>query len=127
MLIDDASILDYLALISYASKSLVDENSISSDRSTWQLKDLSRLMGSLSATSQEITSTLALLSNSVMTGNPLPPYLMAPKPYQLSERLEKLDGDILSFSHVAEPGYSAFSVMQIASSLVDDELGKLIE
>ncbi len=126
MLIDDASILDYLALISYASKSLVDENSISSDRSTW-LKDLSRLMGSLSATSQEITSTLALLSNSVMNGNPLPPYLMAPKPYQLSERLEKLDGDILSFSHIAEPGYSAFSVMQIASSLVDDELGKLIE
>jgi hypothetical protein len=125
MLIDDASILDYLALISYASKSLADENS-TSDRSTW-FKDLSRLMGSLSATSQEVTSTLALLSNSVMNGNPLPPYMMAPKPYQLSEKLEKLDGDILSFSHIAEPGYSAFSVMQIASSLVDDELGKLIE
>lgn len=84
-------------------------------------------MGSIATTSQEITSTLALLSNSVTNGTPLPPYLKAPKPYQLSQKLEKLDADILSISHIAEPGYSAFAVMQIASSLVGDDLGKLIE
>ena len=60
-------------------------------------------------------------------GNPLPPYLKAPKAYQLSEKLEALDPDILSVTHITEPGYSAFAVIQIASSLVSDDLGKLIE
>ena len=45
----------------------------------------------------------------------------------MSQKLEELDPDILSVSHIAEPGYSAFAVMQIASSLVSDDLGKLIE
>lgn len=126
MLINLVSILNYLALISYASKNVAHGTPTSPDRSTW-LEDLSRLVGSVSTTSQEITSTLSLLSNSVTNGSPLPPYLKAPKPYQLSGKLEELDEDILSISHIAEPGYSAFAVMQIASSLVSDELGKLIE
>ena len=60
-------------------------------------------------------------------GNPLPPYLKPPRSYKLSQRLEEMDPNILSLSHIAEPGYSAFAVMQIASSLVSDDLGKLIE
>ena len=83
-------------------------------------------MSSVNTTSQEITSILALLSASVTNGNPLPPYLKAPQAYKLSARLEELDADILSIKHIAEPGYSAFAVMQIASSLVSDDLEKLI-
>ena len=93
---------------------------------TW-LQDFARLIGKIDATSQDITSILSLLSSSVTNGNPLPPYLKPPPSYKLSQKLEELDADILSVSHIAEPGYSAFAVMQIASSLVSDELGKLIE
>lgn len=96
------------------------------DKASW-LQDFAALLGKLNATSQDITSLLALLSSSVTRGNPLPPYLKPPPPYKLSQRLEELNPDILSISHIAEPGYSAFAVMQIASSLIIYDLGKLIE
>ena len=85
------------------------------------------MVGSLQVTSHDLTSTLSLLSAAVTNGNPLPPYLKGPKPFQLSAKLEALDADILSVKHITEPGYSAFAVMQIASSLISDDLGKLIE
>ena len=119
-------ILNYLALISYASRGLAHESSTDPNKSTW-IEDFSRLIGSIQVTSQEITSTLTLLSAAVTNGNRLPPYLKAPRAYQLSQKLEALDPDILSISHMAEPGYSAFAMMQIASSLVSDDIGKLIE
>ena len=120
------SILNYLALISYASRSFIHDVDTSPDQATW-IHDFSRLVSSISTTSQEITSILALLSAAVTNGNPLPPYLRAPRPYQLSQKLEELDADILSIKHIAEPGYSAFAVIQIASSLISDDLAKLIE
>ena len=120
------SILNYLTLISYGSRNLAHEASQSSGQASW-IHDFSRLVGSLEVTSQEVTSILALLSAAVTNGNPLPPYLQAPKPYQLIRRLEELDPNILSMTHISEPGYSAFAVIQIASSLVSDDLAKLIE
>lgn len=102
------------------------EPSTSPDQASW-IHDFSRLISSISITSQEITSILALLSAAVTNGNPLPPYLRAPKAYQWSQKLEEMDADILSITHITEPGYSAFAVIQIASSLISDDLGKLIE
>ena len=119
------SILNYLALISYASKNFSHDHAASPEKASW-IHNFSRLVGSINATSQEITSTLALLSAAVTNGNPLPPYLKAPQAYKLSARLEALDAEILSVSHISEPGYSAFAVMQIASSLVSNDLGKLV-
>lgn len=98
-------------------------------------------------TTTEITSMLSLLSSSVINGQKLPPYLKVPAPYQLEERLEAIDKDILSVNHVLDPGcvtytfryspflplrliplfrYSAFAVMQISSLLIHDDLSKLI-
>ena len=118
--------MNYLALISYSSNHFSHDPAASPDKASW-LQDFARLVGKLEATSQDVTSLLALLSSSVTNGNPLPPYLKPPPSYKLSQRLEELDADILSMSHIAEPGYSAFAVIQIASSLVNDDLGKLIE
>ena len=123
---DSGSILNYLALISYSSTQFSHDPATSPDRAIW-IQDFARLIGKLDATSQDITSILALLSSAVTNGNPLPPYLKPPPAYRLSQKLEEMDADILSVSHIAEPGYSAFAVMQIASSLVNDDLEKLIE
>ena len=90
------------------------------------MKDFSKLLASLELTSHEVTSMISLLAAAISNGNPLPPFLKPPQPYRLSERLEALDADILSINHIAEPGYAAFAVTQIASSLVSDELGKLV-
>ena len=125
MLIALSSITNYMGLISYASRHFVLSPGSDHATNTW-IHDFSRLVLSLNTTSQETTSVLALLSASVANGNPLPPYVKAPSSYKLSERLQALDADILGISHIAEPGYSAFAVMQIASSLINDDMEKLI-
>lgn len=115
-----------MSLISYASNILSDKDKEDPTKAGW-LKTFSGLVKSVRLTSQEITSTLALLSASVTNGNPLPPFLKAPEPYRLSQKLEALDPDILSVSHITEPGYAAFAVMQVASRLISDDMEKLIK
>lgn len=99
---------------------------VSSTRNEW-VHDLAVLMQNIEPTSHSITSILALLSASVTQGSALPPYMQLPQPYALSRRLEKLDKSILDAKHVEEPGYSAYAVTQVASSLVMDDLRRLVE
>lgn len=123
---DMNSILNYIGLISYASKDISENPTEDRNQNSW-LKDLGKLLSSVNATSHEVTSTLALLSASVSSGSPLPPYLQPPQAFKLSERLEALDADILSIKHISEPGYAGFAVMQTASSLISDDMRKLIK
>lgn len=83
-------------------------------------------MQSVDITSHDITSLPCLLSASVSDGQPLPPYLKAPGPYNLRERMEAVDPELLSVRRGAEPCYAAFVVLQVASSLISDELQKLV-
>lgn len=123
--------MNYLSLMSYATQSWsIDHgsaypNTRPETRRQW-LSDLTRLIDEVSPTSHQITSTLSLLSASVKQGNALPPYIQLPPPYDLSRRLEKLDSGILDARHVEEPGYSAYAVLQVASSLVMDDLTKYV-
>ena len=50
-----------------------------------------------------------------------------PEPYELNRKLETLDKGILDTRHVSEPGYSAYACLQVASSLITDDLVRLIE
>ncbi|KAH7384262.1 hypothetical protein DE146DRAFT_668187 [Phaeosphaeria sp. MPI-PUGE-AT-0046c] len=88
--------------------------------------DFRRLTTQTSITSHEITSLLALLSSSITTGQPLPPYLVSPQGYQLSKQLEAVDHDILSLRHIAEPGYAAFAVMAISTRCIHMDLERLL-
>lgn len=124
--------MNYLSLISYATKSWSKDhgssypNTLPSTRRAW-LSDLSALIDTVNPTSHSITSTLSLLSASVTQGSALPPYLVLPEPYNLSKRLEALDPGVLDARHVEEPGYSAYAVMQVASGLVTDDLMRLVD
>ncbi|CAK7231686.1 hypothetical protein SBRCBS47491_008015 [Sporothrix bragantina] len=81
-------ILNYLTLISYTvtwkprhAPGLVDD--------AW-IKALSELIRSIGPTHYTILSTLALLSNSLLSGQSLPPYIPLPRPYELSRHLLRL-------------------------------------
>lgn len=88
--------------------------------------DFRRIIGEAGVTSHEITSLLALLSSSITNGQPLPPYLHAPRGYLLAQKLEAVDRDILSLRHVAEPGYAAFAVMSISTRCINMDIERLL-
>jgi hypothetical protein len=127
------SIMSYLSLLGYATQSWSSKTDHPSDEPTnpaarraW-LNDLTSLIDRVAPTSHSVTSTLILLSHSVTQGSPLPPYFESPKTFDLSKSLEALDSGILDARHVEEPGYSAYAVCQVATSLINDDLQKLIE
>ena len=112
-----------MALIGYASQTFAESGNESN--SQWS-QDFRALIRGANVTSHEITSLLSLLSAAVRNGQALPPYLAVPKPYALSDRLEKMDPDILSIRHINEPGYAAFAVMQISTRCVVADLERLL-
>jgi hypothetical protein len=118
------NILQYMALVGYATRHFTKDADSPTD--TKWVSDFGRVLGSVDVTSQEVTSLLSLLSASVLNGSPLPPYLKVPASYQLIAKLEKIDADILNISHICEPGYASFAVTQVASSLINDDLEKLV-
>jgi hypothetical protein len=128
LLADLQNVLNFMALISVASMPFyeLNEESERNHGSEW-LQNFRKVIGEAKLTTQSITTLLSLLSSSITSGNPLPPYLRVPEPYQLSERLDKLDRDILSIRHIAEPGYASFSVIQIGTKSLLDDLHRLLD
>ncbi|KAE9984928.1 hypothetical protein EG328_008126 [Venturia inaequalis] len=116
-------IINYISLIGYASAKFSDKTV--EEESVWA-SDFRKMLTSVRATSHEITGLLALISASISNGQPLPPYLKTPQPYQLSAKLEEIDHDILSVRHIAEPGYAAFAVIQVSSRCIIAELDVLL-
>jgi hypothetical protein len=156
--LESPSILNYLAVVSYATQSFAqdtafhyplsspskstpsptskprnnenhkgsEEDSDYPNRQAW-LTTLSQVISSVKPTSHAVTSILTLLAGSVSHGTPLPPYMEAPAPYNLSQRLEAEKPDILDARHVLEPGYAAFAALQIAATLMMDDIEKLMD
>lgn len=125
-MIDDVEgIVRSTALLGYASRTFA-AGADSNPETEWT-RDFKALSASIGTTSHDITSRLALLSSSLSNGQPLPPYLQPLQPFQLLTKLEALDRDILSVRHLAEPGYAAFAVMQIASRVIIMDLNAVTE
>ncbi|KAF2438366.1 hypothetical protein P171DRAFT_423526 [Karstenula rhodostoma CBS 690.94] len=127
-----SNITQYTALLGLASHtfthpSLLPSSSDKDDptRLAW-FHDFRRLIATSNITSHEITSLLSMLSSSVTSSVPLPPYLSPPTAYSLSSKLEALDRDILSLKHIAEPGYAAFAVLQISTRCIQMDVERLL-
>ncbi|KAF2706072.1 MFS transporter [Pleomassaria siparia CBS 279.74] len=119
-----SNITNDTTLIGYASNTF---SQVSTDPTSQQwFHDFQRIVSSVNITSHEITSLLALLSSSITSGQPLPPYLTAPESFELSTRMESVDKDILSLEHITEPGYAAFAVIQISTRCIHMDIEKLL-
>ncbi|GAB7352514.1 hypothetical protein MBLNU459_g2913t1 [Dothideomycetes sp. NU459] len=124
-------ILNFTSLISYSSRTFSEmyqppkDGEKAESEKRW-ITDFRRIVSEVNVTSKEITTLLTLLSASVASGQPLPPYLNVPEPYRLSARLEQTDRNILSVRHMAEPGFAAFAVMQISTKCVSDDIKALL-
>lgn len=116
------NIFNYMALCSYASLSFTEDTG---EESEW-LRDFRHFAGDVNITSHDMTSCLCLVSASVSNSQPLPPYLKPPRPYDLGNRMEAVDPEILSVSHISQPCYAAFAVLEIASTLIAEEMGHVV-
>ena len=121
-------VIGFTSLISYSSQTFSEmytSNGEGESKSQW-LKDFRRLTQDVDLTSRETTTLLALLSASVTSGQPLPPYLKPPEAYALTSKLEALDKNILNLRHILDPAFAAFACMQIATKCIGDDLGALL-
>ncbi|KAE8448506.1 hypothetical protein EG329_009387 [Mollisiaceae sp. DMI_Dod_QoI] len=91
------------------------------------LQDFKQLVSTLRLTSQNVTTLLSVIAAAISTGKPLPPYLKPPEPIHIGQMLVGLDPDILSTRHVFEPGYAAFAVMQVAITMLEDDLVGMLD
>lgn len=114
-----------IAFVTESFRTLPIHGRDTASSSSW-LTDFRQLIASLQLTSQSATSLVTIVSSAISTGKPLPPYLKAPDALQLSQRLEGLDKDIINTRHVFEPGYPAFAVMHVATTMMADDLEGLL-
>lgn len=118
------NMFNYMSLMAYSSGTFLTEPE--KEETQW-MTDFRRFTADLNITSHDMTSTLCLTSFSITNAQPLPPYMKLPKPYGLADRMESVDPEVLSVKHVSEPCYAAFAVLEVASSLVTEEMGNIVK
>jgi hypothetical protein len=89
VIIDVQSLLKNLALMAH-----ITQNLPINPTSPW-FKKLASIIIKINPTSEAVTSILVLLSASVRNGNALPPYLKAPKYFQVLEVIMEMDSGML--------------------------------
>ncbi|KAK3719522.1 hypothetical protein LTR37_004380 [Vermiconidia calcicola] len=119
-------LLLWTSLASYASMTFENLDSSDEGRSAWSAQ-FRKIIINTNHTSNRITSLLSLLSSSLGNGQPLPPYLQMPEPFQFLRQMNEIDQDVTSIRHIAEPEYSAFAVMQVVSQSINVDIKELTE
>lgn len=123
------NIFTYLALITYSSKAFItlpedgDQEAIEEER-RW-LDDFRRSVTNAQVTSHHITTNLCLLSSAIRSGQPLPPYLVSPRPFAVGDKITELDPSLFGPERFAHPCYTAFAVGEVASAFITAELARL--
>ena len=117
------NIFNYMSLVVYSSRTFLADNP---ENEEW-VRDFRKFVSQINLTSHDMTSTLCLLSAAVRNGTPIPPYLKVPHPYDLADKMEAVDPELLSTKHVSEPCYASFAVLEIASTLVTEEIRHAIK
>ncbi|KAH8668497.1 hypothetical protein BX600DRAFT_379553 [Xylariales sp. PMI_506] len=138
-------ITSYLTLMAHTVTLSSRDTDTASD-SAW-IDALSDVLADVSVARDNIICTLALLSNSLQTGHPLPPKIQLPRPFELTRLLRSQArttgsggvtsdrgrgrsqplNDLLHPRNMNETGYAEFAVLQVCSLLVCDDLEGLIK
>ncbi|KAL1880044.1 hypothetical protein Daus18300_001407 [Diaporthe australafricana] len=79
-------IMNYCTLMSYVLTYLAPKGPAESSDKAW-MHVLGEVFEDVSPVQNQILSTLTLLSNSLLSGQSLPPYLPLPKPYEMTRHL----------------------------------------
>lgn len=123
------NVFTYLSLIVYSSSAFTKEPDGQSQEEIEEevqwLRDFRAFAADTKVTSHEVTTNLCLLSASVRNSQPLPPYLQAPRPFSVGDKMDEIDPSLLGVQHFAHPCYAAFAVGEVASAFVTAEMAKI--
>lgn len=87
--------MNYLTLMSYTltwHPHMRNETRKAASDNIW-LHAFAEVLANISPTQHAIVSTLTLLSNSLLSGQSLPPFLPLPKPYEMTRQLLRLSNE----------------------------------
>ena len=108
------------------SSSTPGNDATTTSQSRWKQNLAHRLRTATSA-SHSVTTLLSLIASCIMNGQPLPPFLEAPKPYHLAHQLQEMDPELLSTNMaVKDPEYSAFAVTEVSATMMSESLRRLL-
>lgn len=108
--------------------SVESENANSVNEDDKWISQLARIaLKSAGFESHSTMSLLCHLSASIMSGEPLPPYLSTSHSFPLARQLQKIDGELLNIRHVEDPAFSAFVSLEVLKSVVGFNLRNLLE
>lgn len=84
--------MNYCTLMSYVLTYLAPKGPAESSDKDW-MHVLGEVFEDISPVHNQILSTLTLLSNSLLSGQSLPPYLPLPKPYEMTRHILSMPAD----------------------------------
>lgn len=125
------SLTQFMTMVILASKTFAEEcdqdapDGAKKDQEQW-IKDFRRLVEIANTTNRECTTLLAMLSAAISSGNPLPPFMQPPSPYELVEKLDTIDRSIMGINHIFEPGFTAFACLQLGTKCISDDVSALL-
>ncbi|KAL2280846.1 hypothetical protein FJTKL_12162 [Diaporthe vaccinii] len=110
-------IMNYCTLMSYVLTYLAPKGPAENSDKDW-MHVLGEVFEDVSPVHNQILSTLTLLSNSLLSGQSLPPYLPLPRPYEMTRHLLSMraDGDHKSASKAARHSSTSSSASSASSS-----------
>jgi hypothetical protein len=117
-------IFNYMSITYYSSGAFASQPG--AEENSW-LKDFRSFVSGLNLTPYSVTSTLCLVSASMANAQPLPPYLNIPRPDALTQKMERVESELLNVRHVGEPCYAAFAVLETASILLIQETSNIVK
>ena len=126
------TVVTSMALMAHTTRSLEGlssqiQISLDSDAEEPWIRHLARLTRSTDFNSQAVTSVICHLSAAVTNGVSLPPHLSPPQPFPLARQLRAANSKLLHIKNMEDPAFSAFTSMEVLSSMVSSSLKNLVK
>lgn len=100
--------------------------SVSAKQEKW-IRQLARVTQSTEFDAHTITSILLHLAGAISNNSALPPHLIAPSSFFLTQKVRESNVQAMHIENIQHSDFMAFASMEVAASLLNRRLNKLID
>lgn len=126
------TVMTSMALMTHTTRDLEGlstqiQVSLDTDEQEPWIRHLARLTKLTDFNAQTVSSVLCLLSAAVTNGLSLPPNLTPPQPFPLARQLRAANANLFHIKNMEDPAFSAFTSLEVLSSMVSSSLKNLVK